>query len=286
MAKAFRFGVVTGGRASRTEWVALARRIEELGYSTLLMPDVLGIPVATMTALTVAASVTTTLRVGSYVFVNDYRHPALLAREIATLDRLSDGRVELALGAGNWQHEYQQLGLSFDTPGVRVSRLAEAVSIIKQFFTGETVNYSGKYYTIAGLRPTPTPVQQPRPPIVIASSGRRMLSIAAREADVVLPVGWDEASLEERVGWVRVAAGERFERLELGKSAFDIELTDAPVAAGPATQGIQVEARPMTIEQAVAHLESQRARLGISYLQIQERQMENFAPVVARLNGK
>ncbi len=101
MKKAFRFGVVTAGHASRTAWVALAQRVEELGYATLLLPDVLGTPLATMTALTVAASVTTTLRVGSFVLVNDYRNPALLAREIATLDVLSDGRIELALGAGN-----------------------------------------------------------------------------------------------------------------------------------------------------------------------------------------
>src|ERR1700730_10399334 len=105
--KAFRFGVVTGGHTSRSAWIALAQRVEELGYSSLLLPDVLGTPLATLTALAVAATATTKLRVGSYVIVNDYRNPALLAREIATLDQLSEGRVELGLGAGNWLHEYQ-----------------------------------------------------------------------------------------------------------------------------------------------------------------------------------
>lgn len=131
--KAFRFGVVTGGHSSRLAWIALAKRVEELDYSSLLVPDVLGTPLATLTALAVAATATTKLRVGSFVCVNDYRHPALLAREIATLDLLSDGRVELGLGAGNWQHEYQQLGIPFDKASVRVSRFAEGLSIIKAF---------------------------------------------------------------------------------------------------------------------------------------------------------
>src|SRR6266700_3810214 len=117
--KAFRFGVVTGGHVSRSAWIALAQRVEELGYSSLLVPDVLRTPVATLTALAVAATATTTLRVGSFVFVNDYRHPALLAREIATLDQLSDGRVELGLGAGGWPLDFQQLGIPFDKDGIR-----------------------------------------------------------------------------------------------------------------------------------------------------------------------
>jgi probable F420-dependent oxidoreductase len=284
--KAFRFGVVTGGHASRSAWITLAQRVEELGYASLLMPDVLGTPLAPMTALAVAATATTTLRVGSYVFVNDYRNPALLAREIATLDQLSDGRVELGLGAGNWPHEYQQLGIPFDEAGTRVSRFAEGLSIIKQFFTAETVNFSGKFYTTTALRPVPRPVQQPHPPILIGSAGRRMLTIAAREADIILPVSMQGAELEEKIGWIREAAGERFEHLELGQAAFGIELTDSPVAAAPPFQGMLVEARPMTTEQAVEYLLEQREHLGISYIQIQERQLENFAPVIARLHGK
>ncbi|MEO8973120.1 MAG: TIGR03621 family F420-dependent LLM class oxidoreductase [Ktedonobacteraceae bacterium] len=286
MKKAFRFGVVTGGDASRSAWITLAQRVEELGDASLLLPDVLGTPLATMTALAVAATVTTTLRVGSYVLVNDYRNPALLAREIATLDLLSDGRVELGLGAGNWSHEYQQLGIPFEKAGVRVSRFAEGLSIIKQFFTSEIVNFSGEYYTITALRPTPRPVQQPHPPILIGSAGRRMLTIAAREADIILPISTQRAELEEKIGWIREAAGERFEHLELGRAAFGIELTDSPVAAAPPVQGMPVESRLMTTEQAVEYLLEQREQFGISYIQLQERQLENFAPVVARLHGK
>jgi probable F420-dependent oxidoreductase len=280
--KAFRFGVVTGGHPSRSAWIALAQRVEELGYSSLLLPDVLGTPLATMTAMAVAATATTKLRVGSYVFVNDYRNPALLAREIATLDLLSGGRVELGLGAGNWQQEFQQIGIPFDRPGVRVSRFAEGLSIIKQFFTGESVNFSGDYYTTSVWRPVPRPVQQPHPPILIGSSGRRMLTLAAPEADIILPT----PPTEERIGWIPEASGERFEHLEPGRSAFGIEVTDGPVAAPPPFPEMSVESQPMTTEQVVEHLLEQCERLGISYIHVQERQLENFIPVLAHLNGK
>ncbi len=286
MKKAFRFGVVTGGRASRSEWIALAQRVEELGYSSLLVPDVMGTPLATMIALSVAATVTTRLRIGSFVFVNDYRNPVLLAREIVTLDQLSDGRVELGLGAGNWPNDYQQLGIPFDKAGIRVSRFVEGLSIIKAFFTAETVDFSGEYYTTTGLRPLSRAVQQPHPPILMGSSGRRMVTLAAREADIILLASTQRAELEEKLGWIREAAGERFEHLEFGQPTFGIELTDGPATAGPSFQRMQVEARPMTTEQAVEHLLGQREDFGISYIQVQETQLENFAPVVARLNGK
>lgn len=281
--KAFRFGVVTPGRASRTDWIALVQHIEELGYASLFIPDGMGTPLATTTALAVAATATTRLRIGGYVFVNDYRNPALLAREMATLDLLSDGRVELGLGVGNWPLDFQQLGIPLDAAGVRVSRFAEGLSIIKQFFTGETVDFAGTYYTATDMRPTPRPVQQPHPPILIGSTGRRMLTLAAREADIILLF----SPIEEKLAWIREAAGERFEHLEFGQSVFGLDVTDSPVAAAPAIQrGIPMEAYPMTTEQAVEHLLEQRERLGISYIHIQERQLENFLPVLERLRGK
>ncbi|GHO98336.1 N5,N10-methylene tetrahydromethanopterin reductase [Reticulibacter mediterranei] len=287
MKKAFRFGVVAGGHTSRAAWVALAQRVEELGYSTLFFPDVLGTPLSIIPALTAAAAATTKLRVGSFVFVNDYRHPALLARDIASLDCLSDGRVELGLGAGNWPRDFQQLGIPFDSAGTRVSRFMEGFAIIKKFLTSETVDFSGKYYTVTDLHPLPRPVQQPHPPILIGSGGRRMLTLAAREADIIMPVAFQGDSIEEKIGWIREAAGERFEHLEFCQNVFGIELTDGPVPAEPIRQGgIPVEARPMTTEQAVAYLQEQRERLGFSYFQIQPRQLENFVPVLAQLNGK
>lgn len=281
MRHSFRFGAVTAGHLSRSDWIALAQRAEALGYSTLLLPDVLGTPLATLPALCVAAAATTTLRVGSYVCVNDYRHPALLARDIATLDVLSDGRVELGLGAGNWEHEYQQLGLPFDPPGRRVARFAEGLAVIKAFFTAETVNFTGTYYTISGLRSLPRPLQRPYPPLLVGSSGRRMLTLAAREADIILPT----PPTEEKIGWIRDAAGERFESLELGQAAFGVEVVDSPHAATPQISGFPIDSQPMTIEQAVEYLSRQRDQLGITHIQVQERQLENVAPVVARLAG-
>lgn len=285
--KAFSFGVTTVGNPSSSAWIALARRVEELGYVSLHVPDVLRTPVATLSALAVAATATTTLRVGSFVFVNDYRNPALLAREIATLDRLTDGRVILGLGAGGWPQDFQQLGIPYDRDGVRVSRFEEGLSIIKQFFTSESVNFSGKYYTVNELQSLPRPVQQPHPPIHIGSAGRRMLTIAAREADIIQPSAQQgDESLKEKIGWIREAAGERFEHLEFSKSIFGVELTDGPVPARPMQMGIPVKPLPMSAEQTVEYLLEQREKFGFSYFYIQEGQLENFAPVVARLSGK
>jgi probable F420-dependent oxidoreductase len=284
--KAFRFGVTTAGKATRAEWVALAQHVEELGYSSLQLPDVMRTPLTTLTGLAFVAAATTKLRVGSFVFVNDYRNPALLAREVAALDVLSDGRVELGLGAGNWPQDFESIGIPFEEPGIRVSRFVEGFSIIKQFFTNETVDFAGKYYTIKQLHPLPKPVQQPHPPIMIGSGGRRMLTLAAREADIIMPVGFD-APLEKKVDWIREAAGERLEHLELSTSAFGIQLTDSPSPAKPSYQGgIRIEERPMTTEQAVNYLLEQREKLGFSYIYIQETQLENFIPVLERLNGK
>jgi probable F420-dependent oxidoreductase len=257
------------------------------------VPDRTITPLATLTALTVAATATTKLRVGSFVFANDYRHPALLAREIATLDLLSNGRVELGLGAGVGESDFQQLGIPFDNAGTRVSRFEEGLSIIKQFFTADTVNFSGKYYTVSKMPSIPKPVQKPHPPILIGSTGRRMLTIAAREVDIIMPASRREfgnptdAPLEQKIDWIREAAGERFAHIELGQTVFGIELTDNPIKATPPIQGgPPIQPRPMSTEQAVEHLLEQRERLGISYIQIQQGQVENFAPVLARLNGK
>ncbi len=236
MQKAFRFGVVSSGLMSPDAWITQARRIEELGYASLLMPDRPSLGgFALFSALTMAAAVTTSLHIGSYVFCNDYRHPAILVKEVATLDALSGGRFELGLGAGVSSDGYEQMGLPFESAGTHVGRVEEAISIIKQFFTREEVNFSGKYYTIAGMKALPTAARQPHPPIFIGSGGKRMLTLAAREADIVAPAlkwgpqGVDpaEATMEEKIGWIRDAAGERFSALELAQVAYTIAITDS-----------------------------------------------------------
>ncbi len=296
MPQLFRFGVVTSGFAqSQSAWVALARRAEELGYATLLMPDRPSMGgLAPITALAFAAGATSTLRVGSYVFCNDYRHPVVLAKEAATLDILSGGRMELGLGAGVSPTDYTQMGLPFDSAGTRISRLEEALQIIKSCFTQEVVNFSGKHYRIANLKGLPRPIQQPHPPIFIGSSGKRLLSIAAQLADGIAPtlritsqgVDSTDVSLEEKVGWVQSAAGERFAHLELSQSAYFITITDssAPTILPPGAPPLPRQ--PMSIEQAASFFIEQRERYGFSYIQVFDGQMENFAPVVARLAGK
>lgn len=293
MSKPFRFGVVSGGAPSREVWVTLARMAEELGYASLLMPDRLGTPLAPLAALATAAEATTRLRIGSQVFANDYRHPVILAKEAATLDLLSSGRFELGLGAGVGPSDYQQMGLPFESAGTRVGRVEEAVHIIKQFFTEEVVNFSGKYYRVTNLRGMPRPAQKPYPPIFIGSSGKRLLSFAAREADRIAPTVWParpgsgetDATMEDKIAWIREAAGERFEQIELCQTIFTIVITDSPSQAAPPQWG-GMQQQEMTTEQAVAYLQEQRERYGFSYLQISQGQMENFAPVAARLAGK
>lgn len=216
------------------------------------------------------------------MFVNDYRHPALLAREMATLDQLSDGRVELGMGLGTYPLDFQQLGIPFDQAGVRYARFAEGLSIIKQFFSGETVSFSGKYYTTTELHPVPRPIQQPHPPILIGSSGRRMVTLAAREADIILLF----PPIEEKLEWIRESAGERFEHLEFGQPARGIEVTDGPPATVPASAGPPANVRRMSSQQAVEYFLQQREQYGISYIQVMDGQLENFLPVLSHLNGK
>ncbi len=183
--KPFRFGVNMRTVVSATEWAARARNLEDQGYSTLCLPDHLAPMLAPLPALAIAAAATRRLRVGTMVLNNDFRHPAVLAREAATLDVLSDGRLELGLGAGHMKSEYDEAGLPFDRGGVRVERLAEAVIILKRLFDGEPVTFHGRHYQVNGHTIYPKPVQQPRPPILIGGNGPRLLTLAAAEADIV-----------------------------------------------------------------------------------------------------
>jgi probable F420-dependent oxidoreductase len=176
----FRFA--TGGfeEVSKRAWVEQARRAEALGYAVFLVADhVADIPFAPVPALVAAADATTSLRVGCTVFCNDYRHPALLAKEAATVDVLTDGRFEFGLGAGWLKAEHDQAGIPFDPPGVRVARMEEALRVIKALWAGEPVHHRGAHYAIAGLAGTPLPVQRPHPPVFVGGGGKRLLSVAA-----------------------------------------------------------------------------------------------------------
>ena len=195
-----RFGLISEQMRDVTRWLASAQRAEELGFSTFLLrdhfvADAFGPQFAPVPALMTIANRTTSLRIGSLVFDNDYRHPVLLAQEVATLDLLSGGRFELGIGAGWLRDEYEQAGMTFDAPGTRVSRLEESLHVIKGLLTSEPFTFTGEYYQIADLQAFPLPAQRPHPPILIGAGSKRMLEMAGREADIVnilpkaLPVG-------------------------------------------------------------------------------------------------
>jgi len=304
----FRFGVTAPTPSAGTDWVERARRVEQLGYSILVVPDHFRDHLAPVPALTAAALATTRLRVGSLVFSNDFRHPAVLAKEAATIDVLSGGRFELGLGGGWLRAEYDQTGIPFDAPGTRIERLEEAVTIIKGLLAGERVTFAGRHYTIADLEGRPTPVQRPHPPIAIGGGGRRTLTLAAREASIVGLVprarrdgsGLDladlsDAATREKLEWVRSAAGDRFDSLEIHALIQAVAVADRRTAAADDLASRFKVARDVvletpyvllgTIKEMCETLRQRRERYGISYLTVFERDMEVFAPVVARLAG-
>jgi probable F420-dependent oxidoreductase len=306
----FRFGVITESAPSREQWVALVRKAEDLGYATFLLADHFVNEFPPLVALMAAADATTTLRVGTFVFDNDFRHPAMLAKEVATLDLLSGGRFELGIGAGWHRPEYEQTGIPFDRAGIRISRLEEALSIIKQFFVEESVTFAGNHYTVTDLKAFPKPLQRPYPPFLMGGGGKKLLTLAGKEADLVglhLKVSDDgtvdasertEEALARKVEWVRQAAGERFAHVELNLLFGYVILTqDRQQAAEqhlrehgrPGETVEQLLANPYmligTIEQFTERIQRLREQFGISYFVLDTSFMETLAPVVARLAG-
>lgn len=306
----FRFGVVAESASSREQWITLVRKVEDLGYASFLLADHFVNEFPPIAALMAAADATKTLRVGSFVFDNDFRHPALLAKEVATLDLLSGGRFELGIGAGWHRPEYEQIALPFERAGVRISRLEEALHIMKQFFVAEAVTFVGKHYIVTDLKAFPKPLQRPHPPIFIGGGGKRLLSLAGREADIVglhLKINDDgtvdasersEAAMAQKVEWVRQAAGERFPNIELNILIGAVVITENRQQA--AEQYIREMGRPgMTaervlaapylfigrVEQIIEQIQRLRERFGISYFVVGDEHMEDLAPVVARLTG-
>jgi probable F420-dependent oxidoreductase len=308
----FRFGVTTStpprGSSPGEAWAGLARRAEALGYGTLLIPDHLGRQLAPIAALTAAAAATRTIRVGPYVFANDYRHPLILAGEAATLDVLSGGRLELGLGAGWRVTDYRWLGLPYDEPKVRVSRLIEATALLKRLFAGGAVTHAGVHYQLDGAQLFPLPIQKPHPPIQIGGGGPRMLRFAAREADIVglLPqfdragrpivTQATEAATENKADLVRFAAGDRWAALELNVIVFDAGLVGS--GAGPLTTvasaakaaAVGLIGTPYVLYGTLGRLRDlllrRRDRTGINYYALPARCMETMAPLVESLSGR
>ena len=314
-ARTFRFGVHTSDAAPGTAWIDAARRIESLGFSTLQLRDHLDRQLAPIAAMTAAAVATETLRVGTLVLANDYRHPAVLAKELATIDHLSGGRVEVGLGAGWMAPDYEQAGMPFDPPGVRVSRLEEAVTIMKALFAGGPVTVHGDHYTVTGHELYPTPVQDP-PPLMIAGGGPRMLKLAAREADIVglnpakkSNAAWEdqnlpdatEAATDRKIGWIRDAAGDRYADLELSIVVPFVLVTDDREGTASAiasslprdpdadlsAEGVLASPHVLigSVPQICDTLRARRERWDLSYYVFNDDSIDTVAPIVAELAG-
>jgi probable F420-dependent oxidoreductase len=304
----FRFAVQQGSAPSGEAWAELARRAESIGYDVLVMPDHLGHQLSPFAALATAAAATTRLRVGVFVFANDYRHPLILAREAATLDFLSGGRFEMGLGAGWMTGDYRQLGMTYDPAPRRIDRLEEAIPLIKRLLTGETVTERGEHYQLDQASVGVEPVQKPRPPLAIGGGGPRMLKLAAREAEIVgLVPGFDahgrirvreatETATAEKIALIREAAGERFERLEINMWLGDAGLVGGGNSLlGSVTAAVRwaptaIYGSPYvlygTLRSTREQLLRRRDRLGISYYTVPSRAMESMAPLVEALSGK
>lgn len=308
--RAFRFGAQMAGAASGREWAETARRLEGEGYSILFMPDHLDDQWAPVPALVAAATATTTLRLGTLVLDNDFRHPAVLAKEAATLDVLSDGRLDLGMGAGWQRRDYEQSGLPYDDAATRVERLGEAVTVLKGLLGGERFSFTGCHYTVSGLIGTPHPVQEPHPPILIGGGSPQVLALAGREADVV-DVNFDlrsgvlgpeigptgtAAATVRKLGWIRAAAGPRFAQLELGVRVFVAAVTDQrqEVAEGIG-RGFGLTAEEVlgtphflvgTIDQMIDDLVGRREELGLTRVVFSGGALDDMAPLVARLAAK
>ncbi|MEZ5169450.1 MAG: TIGR03621 family F420-dependent LLM class oxidoreductase [Acidimicrobiia bacterium] len=309
----FRFGVQLAEASSGRDWADQARKLEDLGYSTLFMPDHYDdTMLSPMPALAAAAAATDTLRVGTLVLGNDYRHPAEVAKEAATVDLLSDGRLELGLGAGWMIADYEELGLDYDRAGVRIDRLAEAIQVVKGAWSPGPFSFTGDHYTIADYDATPEPVQEPHPPLLIGGGGKRVLSLAAREADIigvnpslaagaVDPTIMDDALADAttvKIGWVRDAAGDRFDDIELQVRYFLAAVTDdARGYAEAIAAGFGVDIDPETalasslalvgsVDEIVDRCYERREEWGFSYIVVGGDEIESFAPVVERLAGQ
>jgi len=311
--KPFRFLAEARAIASAPQLAEAARRAEGIGIDTLVIPDHLISQLAPIPAMATIAAATDRLRVAGFVLNNDLRHPAVLAQDLASIDVLSRGRLDVAIGAGWNRPEYEAIGVSFDPTPVRQARLAEAIAVMKGCFADGPFSFDGAHYTITDYDAEPKPIQRPHPPFLIGGGGRRTLALAAREAQIVglapriLPNGAGDpssitvAATAEKIGWVREAAGARFDTLELNvyPSMTGISVTDHARREGEeladrlhARSGVRVSAEEVldsphifigSIDSLVEKLQRLRAELGISSIMVGE--VDELVPVVERLVG-
>ena len=305
MAKPFRFGVIADTNdTDRDRLTELAHKAADVGFDIVLATDHFT-QLAPLQVLQTVAEVSP-LRIGTLVLNNDMRHPVVLAHELAALDQLSGGRLEIGLGAGWSKWEYDDVAMSFDRPGQRVDRLAASIDIVKQALsTGEVQQSNGPFGDIR-MRGAPQSTQRPHPPILVGGGGRRLLSLAAREAQIVaidpraLPEGGQRTGeaapsvIDEKIGYIRENAGERIDHLEISLIVFELDptyrghgranvnsphLSDEEIADSPYYLLGDVESM---VDAALAR----RERWGISYYVVNEWNLDAIAPLVKRLAGQ
>ena len=306
----FRFAVQHTHAPDGAAWINMARSAEDSGVSVFSMPDHLGDLFSPIPALAAVAAVTSTIKLSMFVLCNDNRHPGLLAKEIATLDAISNGRVELGLGAGWTRTEYDALGMPFDSPGTRIERLGEAVKILRGTFGEEKYSFTGKHYQVTDLAIRPRPVRPSGIPIVLGGGGKKMLSLAAREADIVSIAannqlrpamdspftGFGFKQVSEQAGWVREVAGERYASLELNVRVLAVVINpDREAAARELSSSLGVPAEdlldsPFVFVGDLGQIEEQivrmREQLGISYFTISQRHAAPLLPLIRRMTGR
>ena len=308
--KPFRFGVQALSQPDRKSWIDLAKRTEAAGFDVLTMPDHFTDQLAPVPALMSVADATTKLRVGALVWDNDYKHPVVLAKELATMDLLSDGRLELGIGAGWMISDYEQSGIPYERAGLRIDRMIEGIDVMKGCFAEGAFSYAGKHYTITNYNGTPKPIQAPCPPILIGGGGKRVLTYAAQVADIIGinatmsagAVGPEAIStmtaeaVDGKVDIVRDAVGSRLNHVEMNIRAFMVNITDdAAGAISRLAKGMGVEEKmvadtPFALmgppSKLIEDLIARRERWGFSYVIVGGEDVEKFAPVVAALSGK
>jgi probable F420-dependent oxidoreductase len=308
--RSFRFGVQMLSADDRRGWVTQATRAESLGYAVANMPDHFTDQFAPVPALQTVLDHTTTLRAGALVLANDYRHPVVLAKELATMDVLSDGRVEIGLGAGWMVSDYEHAGIVHDRAGIRVDRFVEALAVVTGLMADGPFSFAGEHYQIDNYDGLPKPVQRPRPPLLVGGGGPRVLRIAARHADIVGinaslhagVIGPDALAtmaadvVDTKVQLVAEAAAERKGDIELHIRAFMVDVTDhrtralGEIATAVGRDPDLVAASPFalvgSVDKIVEDLLARRERYGFSYVTVGQAEMEDFAPVVARLAGQ
>ena len=318
----FRFGLQAFSADSASEWTEIARTAEDLGYSCLHLADhylgpgaaqeaaahpVQGL--AAIPAMMAAACVTSTIKIGARVMCCDYHHPLVLAKQLATIDLLSEGRLEPGFGAGWISSEYDAMGIEMDRPSVRIERMADYVKLARQFFAGDELDMATDHVTANSMAGLPASPQPGGPKIMMGGGAPKVLGRCGELADIVslnfnnrdgkigaVGIGSSTADMTvQKVGWIRDGAGERFDDIEIeigGYFAAVTNNTSATVAAMAQAMGMDPETMAHhphaligSVDEICETLEQRREIYGISYVTLSHRDMQMMAPVVQRLNG-